>query len=703
MGKTSLIERFLDGLREHEPAVILTGRCYESESVPFKALDSLMDRLSEYLIQEPEDVVQTLLPHDMGSLARVFPVFPRVDAVARMPVGTDASDERELRRRALGALRELLTRLSRRPLVLFIDDLQWGDIDSAVLLAELLGPPNPPALLFLGAYRSELAETSPFLQTFRRVKDGPTRAVEQRELAVAPLNELPADESKAAQTAWTTLRSSRLIRSARRAGQDVIEPYHDRIRETVAGHLAPAVLRQHHGRLAQVLEAGGQAEPETLGIHFQGAGNPVRAARYYAMGGDQAAETLAFDHAARLYGLALDLGAWSGAEAAALHAKRGDALANAGRGPESAAAYLRAANGTDPGPAMELRRRAAYQYCASGHTALGRGVLEGVLRSVGMAMPRTLWQAILSWRLDDPYALGLVHLVSGMNELCVGRWPSACNLLKQAIAIFQQRCHGVVWERGTAELFLLRCLLMMGEFAEAERLSAPLLKDARERGDLYAAVMNGAYVGANVCLAADDVAAARGLVRELVGEWPSKEFNIQQLHALWGETCIDLYCEDGAAAWDRLSRVWPLTREPQNVQLIHIWMLSFRARSALAAAHQAPVRDRASLLGAAEADARRLERTKIEFAAALAQLFRAGVASSRGDQATARRRLTRAIESLDAVAMHSYAAAARWRLGTLLGSQEGRALVDQADSWMRSRAIRNPARMVALHAPGFRS
>ena len=96
MGKTSLIERFLDGLREREPAVILSGRCYESESVPFKALDSLMDRLSEYLVQEPEDRVQALLPQDTASLARVFPVFQRVEAVARMPARVNASDERAI-------------------------------------------------------------------------------------------------------------------------------------------------------------------------------------------------------------------------------------------------------------------------------------------------------------------------------------------------------------------------------------------------------------------------------------------------------------------------------------------------------------------------------------------------------------------------------------------------------------------------------
>jgi hypothetical protein len=43
-------------------------------------------------------------------------------------------------------------------------------------------------------------------------------------------------------------------------------------------------------------------------------------------------------------------------------------------------------------------------------------------------------------------------------------------------------------------------------------------------------------------------------------------------------------------------------------------------------------------------------------------------------------------------------AAARWRLGELVGGEEGRALVAWADSWQRSQAVRNPARMVALLA-----
>ncbi|HEX4460283.1 MAG TPA: serine/threonine-protein kinase, partial [Polyangia bacterium] len=53
MGKSALVRRFLDALEEDQAAVVLTGRCYERESVPYKAVDSLVDGLSQYLSRLP--------------------------------------------------------------------------------------------------------------------------------------------------------------------------------------------------------------------------------------------------------------------------------------------------------------------------------------------------------------------------------------------------------------------------------------------------------------------------------------------------------------------------------------------------------------------------------------------------------------------------------------------------------------------------
>ncbi|MCA9638547.1 MAG: AAA family ATPase, partial [Myxococcales bacterium] len=186
MGKTALVRRFLGTLRQSDGAIVLLGRCYERESVSFKALDSLIDSLCHYLMRLPDARAAELMPRDILALARVFPVLQRVRAVAEAPRrAAEIPDPRELRRRAFAALKELLARIAdRRSLVLHIDDLQWGDRDSAVALADLLRPPDAPALLLILSYRSESLATSTL---FRSLIEHSRDEIDIRELEVGPL------------------------------------------------------------------------------------------------------------------------------------------------------------------------------------------------------------------------------------------------------------------------------------------------------------------------------------------------------------------------------------------------------------------------------------------------------------------------------------------------------------------------------------
>ena len=171
MGKSALVQRFVEKLRdENENTVVLEGRCYERESVPYKALDGVVDSLNRYLRSLPEAKAAALMPREAYALARLFPVMLQVDSIYDSPLrDQEILDPLTLRRRAFAALRELFARISdRQPLVLWIDDLQWADADSAALLEELLRPPDAPPLLLLTGFRTEDVATKPFLQSLLR-------------------------------------------------------------------------------------------------------------------------------------------------------------------------------------------------------------------------------------------------------------------------------------------------------------------------------------------------------------------------------------------------------------------------------------------------------------------------------------------------------------------------------------------------------
>jgi len=157
IGKSALIGEALSRISARTPdAVILRGRCYEQELVPFKAIDGLIDGLSRLWRRMNDGDAAAILPRNVGALQRLFPVLARVPVVAEAPSGAESRDPLEMRARAFAALRELLQRLAdRRLVVLFLDDLQWVDADTLLLLEELLRPPEPPRVLVVVSTRSE--------------------------------------------------------------------------------------------------------------------------------------------------------------------------------------------------------------------------------------------------------------------------------------------------------------------------------------------------------------------------------------------------------------------------------------------------------------------------------------------------------------------------------------------------------------------
>ncbi len=208
IGKSHLIRHFASELR-NDGWWVLRGRCHPAENLPFKALDGVVDALSHHLASLPGRAQREVAPRHTGALFRLFPVLERVAGLAEAPRNRLPADPVLVQRQGFAALRELFARLAeRRPVAVWIDDLQWGDIDSLPLLRELLREPDPPPLLLLVSFRAEDRETSPLLTrlldrgrpgTFvDEIQVGPLSDKDSRALATGLLRSMDADEASLA-------------------------------------------------------------------------------------------------------------------------------------------------------------------------------------------------------------------------------------------------------------------------------------------------------------------------------------------------------------------------------------------------------------------------------------------------------------------------------------------------------------------------
>jgi hypothetical protein len=277
------------------------------------------------------------------------------------------------------------------------------------------------------------------------------------------------------------------------------------------------------------------------------------------------------------------------------------------------------------------------------------------------------------------------------------RWQETRAFAEPAEALFRDGCTGVTWELDTARIFSAWSLMYLGELAELRRRWAGLMKEARDRGDRYLAGTLGTLPMAVLRLADDDPAAAEEGLRQASGLWSREGFHVQHHNRVLAECYINLYRGEGREARGRLASLWPAYARSLllRLQVIRIELRRLRAMSALAAA--AAAHGRGPFLREAAREARRLDRERAPGGRAHASLIRAQVAALTGDPRGSRASFDAAIGAFESLGMSLPAAAARRRLGTLLGGHEGSALVAEADDWMTSQGIRDPARMAALY------
>ncbi len=175
IGKSALAQAFLARIAR-QGATILRGLCHERERIPYRAIDDVVCRLAERLDTGPG------APAVAPSLGQAFPVFRRRVAHAEAAVAEDPAER-------LKSLVEGLTVLLRSiagagPVVLAIEDLQWGDRDSAHVLAAILSDPTLP-ILMIGTWRDGDTAAG-FVEAFDHALSS-QQALARFELSLGPL------------------------------------------------------------------------------------------------------------------------------------------------------------------------------------------------------------------------------------------------------------------------------------------------------------------------------------------------------------------------------------------------------------------------------------------------------------------------------------------------------------------------------------
>ncbi len=276
-----------------------------------------------------------------------------------------------------------------------------------------------------GAPRTAIQLDDALLARIDRLPRLAQRALEIVAVAGVPLHDavlaraLRAPRSALA-TELSVLRSAHLLRASGARLGNVLEPFHDRVREAIYRRLSDERRASLHRRLGLLPEKE-KAPHEVLLSHFDKCGEIARAVVHALAGAEAAASGLAFERAAALLGYAVRSGLHDEVRERALRVSVGEMLRMAGRPHEAAQAFAVAADTGSPSPdeSFELRRRVAEQYLMGGYLREGLDAARVVLAQLGESRPThyllilllALWHALrlklarFEWTSRGPEAL----------------------------------------------------------------------------------------------------------------------------------------------------------------------------------------------------------------------------------------------------------------------------------------------------------
>jgi tetratricopeptide (TPR) repeat protein len=306
-----------------------------------------------------------------------------------------------------------------------------------------------------------------------------------------------------------------------------------------------------------------------------------------------------------------------------------------------------------------------------------------------------------------PFARVAGPRMRGLAAYLQGRFAEALELNDRATARILETAPDEYFAVRQTQLYSLWSLAMLGEIKELSARLTRALREATDRHDVETMTVLRWGLFANAWLREGNPAAYRAGIDEAMRPWEKRPYSGHHHFACSALAQVDLYEGLGHDAFQRLVEDFPRARRALrfDVEIRHCGSRQLRGRAAVLAAAQTAPADRSErrrLLASAEADARWLRRAPPAYAKPWAALVEAGIAGVRGDRERAMASLQEAISGLDAVSDRLTAAAARVRLGQVLGAP-GRALFEAGAAFMRGQEVADPLRMAAALVPGVDS
>lgn len=446
IGKSRLLAEFARELEGRGEDLLLRGRCFECEGVPYGGFDAAIDQLAGGLPDITTDDRRLL------AVAQLFPVLTKrihSSLQVQIPPG---------RREAFaGVVQLLLQAAGQRRVVLCLDNLDLAGEDSVALLLDLLLPRGGDGRILVVATIRERT----WLEDLRRRAGLRGQYLVESEIGVGPLdpdtcgqffggrtraqrdvlvqaaqgNPLIANVlsqstddavdfatligrrlnslSSRAQTLLSVLavagqpiglrtlvracgvavlrgelarlRAMSLVRMGGSWPSATLEIHHREVAASVCQGMEPAVRARLHRTLATALEREPKLQHELLMRHWCAAGDLQKARTHGLLAADEARQAKAFGRLATLLG---EVANWTDdrVQRAQMFERRGQACSLAGRNSDAARAYLQAVKLGRREPATVLAARALM---AAGQVDEGLDLLQPKLAREGLKLPKS--------------------------------------------------------------------------------------------------------------------------------------------------------------------------------------------------------------------------------------------------------------------------------------------------------------------------